>query len=289
MALVGTKATFKFFQIGDVPISWSESWFLSGTPSIDLANELAFALTLAQKRVDCCGSETALKQIVVSDLSTPRRIRRYTPPGGGLYSTVFTTSSHQSDFGSTALQCVKRDPTRTSSGILFMRGIPDEIVDFAGAYTPNPAFIGAFGNFQAQLLAQPWYFLGETTPRNVRQATITNVTQGADGRPIVTVLPAVPPLPGFTGVIGQRIKVNISGVLGAASINGQRVVYVQDATTLVLNRRTPMFVYLTGGSVQWQNPNLLQIASFTADRIVERKVGAPFLRFRGRSKVRKLA
>jgi hypothetical protein len=287
--LTGTKSVFKFFQIGDVPVSWSEAWYLNTPATTDLSTELALALSLAQKRIDCSGAYCYLKQIIVSDLAIPRHIRRYTPPSGGLVSTVFTGGSHASDFADTALQCVKRDPTRTTTGFLNMRGIPDEIVDFSGRYDPNPAFNAAFNNLSAQLTSQPWYFPGETSPLVARSATVANVVQGGDGRPIITLNPTVPPPNVFLAKVGKKVKVNISGIVGSAAINGQRVVYVQDALTLVLNRRTPIFPYVTGGNVVLTDPALYAIASFTSDRIISRKVGAPFVRIRGRSRVRKLA
>jgi hypothetical protein len=278
---VGTKTLMKFNATGDSPYGWSEAYYLSTAASATLNNEVALAEALANYRIPLLAPNCLLVEITVSDLSTPRHFSTITYTNATGPAGTYTGQEALLGY---ALLFIKQNTNKTSQGRTFLKGVPADEWSATGDYVGGPSFSPAFAAFKSQLLAQPWGYLGESTPNSARESLVTGVALNSSNEPVVTVANAIAGL-----TVGQFYKISISGVQGAAAVNGLHVTQLIAGNQFQFIRRTPMFAYTAGGKVTVYNPTVQDINSIVTVGWAQRKDGRPFGLHRGRAKARVLA
>jgi hypothetical protein len=276
VALNVAKVTLSFIQGA---YGWTENYFLNN-PSTNLVPELAKGNTLANKRLPLSGAQTFVQHIKVSNENTKRDVLLD-------LTTYQGNSSKPSDAPDTAVLIKKYGALPQQNAPVYLRGVWDEVIISGGQLDQtNAAWIAAYNAWVAELTStsEGWGFLG-LDPTATLTAQIATVTQNANGTIHVTLK-----TPTFgAGPYLPSQKVFISGVGGAASVNGPQIVSVSATSTFDTVKQIPMFPYTTGGKVTAQNQKFWPIASAQIQRVVERKVGRPLYLSRGRQRGRKLA
>jgi hypothetical protein len=277
MALLNVaKVTFSFVQ---GVYGWTENYFLNN-PSTNLQAELAKANTLVNKRMPMSGAQTMVQHIKVSNESQKRDVI--------LDLTLYAGNQSQpSDAPDTAFLVKKYGALPQNNAPVYLRGIWDSIVQNGGQFVdPGGLWTAAFNGWKGELssTSEGWGFLN-FDPTATLTAQIATVTQNANGTIHVTLK-----TPTFgAGPYEPSQKVFISGVGGAASLNGAQIVTVSATSTFDTVKQIPMFPYTTGGKMTAQFQKFFLIADCQKQRILERKVGRPLYVSRGRQRGRKLA
>jgi hypothetical protein len=285
------KVRMDFVQQG---LGTSEDWYLPTTDA-NFASQMLASQNLIVKRAALMGKQTFMSGATLSEIGNPRHAVAQQnvlfPLSGSL-----TKDSAPIDV---AFVLKKYNLNFTSTGQTFMRGIWASIVGPGNTYTPTTAWNTPFNAFLAQLIAGGWGWLGRSSTAQIKVAiTGSGATPGvalnANGQPVITVTGT----PFIVSAPSQFPSVRISGVKGAASVNGQQVgQFVNTPATapgtpcnqFQFNKRVPMFPYTGGGKLTYNTPLFNAIASFGDGEIGERRAGVPLPRYRGRSRVRVLA
>lgn len=279
MTLVKGKLCFEQSGYG-----WTENYFQE-TSDDTLTTSFASLEKIATKRAACLAAEATITFITISaETDTGDSIV------GNFKNTPYTGNSQfHSANPFTALLVRRRGQTGNNRSQVYLRGIPDDLEQNGGKFTPAevPDWTKYLDAFTASMRAnaEAWGFLGRH-PTNSGKALVQTITQNANGQPVVTFKTNL-----FTdpAEIGKKVRLSLSGVQGAASVNGTRVVVPTSQTVAEFIDRIPMFPYTGGGTGRVSRPGLVVIHNQTPLRIVSRKPGAPLFRSRGRSRERKLA
>lgn len=243
----------------------------------DLTSTLTAAKALLTLRVECLGSTAALDFVRVSDDLVKRDSKIYKVPARD--GTPKSLGIGNADIANTCL-VVRLDANPLTRRTLYMRGVPDAIVDFSGVYTPSPSFRTAFDAWLAQLKSDGWACRGKDG--TIVPAVISLITQNpVTGQ--VTISTATPH--GFA--VNQAVT--IKGVKGATSVNGSWNVFnVLTTTSFTIQTNVLLANWLGGGTVSRLGFTLAAITDGVVMRCGERKAGRFFDSPVGRRRARKV-
>ena len=281
MALALAKVTLSFTQ---GVYGWTESYFLSN-PSSDLSAELTKGQTLASKRLLCSGEQTSIPYVKVSREDVKRDVKVI-----GLINKGPTGKI--SDAPDTAVLLRRFSTTPVANAPVFMRGVWDEVIINGGNIDyGNAVWIANVNSFGAYLASAGFGFVAKD-PDTSDFAPVGSITQNSNG----TVHIICPSNSGSHGTdifqpfpVNTKIKCFVSGVKGAASVNGSNIFIVRAVNAVDSEKQIPMFPYTTGGTISYTQPKFYPDVSIQKNRVVERKAGRPLYVSRGRSRGRVLA
>lgn len=279
MAAQATKCTILFQQNS---YGWSENHFLP-EPSSNLTFEMAKLQTLASKRIALSGKQTYISYLKVSNETIQRDVLvKYL--GGPTSGALVGRSTVDSDVPTTAVLVKRNNTLLSKSAILYVRGIWDDVIIDGGAVrTDSAEWTSAFNGWKAELLTG-WGFLGKDTATPPR-AAVLNVISNVNGFVTITTTANV-----FdAGQVGKNTKIFLSGIQGAAAINGTQIVTVNSLTSCTTVKRIPIFAYIGGGFLTNYLPKFYSNFDVLSTRVVERKAGRPSYQSRGRSRARTVA
>lgn len=190
-----------------------------------------------------------------------------------------------SDAPDAALLIRCEDILRRRHKNIFLRGIPDDLDQQFGQYTPLlvPGWSEAFSAWQLQLTSDQWGWSGGVAA-GANRSPIQSITSPGGGRVLITTFgPLVP-----AGLVGSGISVRGSGINkpGVSVLNSQMVVTVITQNSFLTNQPYAFFVGSSGGFLSWSAKEFVGIRDTKPLRIVTRRVGAPLLASRGRRKTR---
>lgn len=269
---------------------FTESWYLAGASAPD-------AVTAAQlcqyidARMDISGGQTSLIKVRVSTVDTARQVRLWYPQAlaaaaGGTHRFIGNagTSGHSSttldsDFSATSLLCRKLAGLRFSR--LFLRGIPDDIVQTGGRYAPYPYFVTKFNVWKAVVVGgYSWRGVLGTQPA---PSLVTAAVTQADASCLITVADTL-----FTGkALGSKLVVRINGQKSPANLNGSITVSVVSPTQCrTVNALSVNNFSVSTGYMTIKNVNYIAITDIVPERIVAKKAGRPTDQSPGRSRRR---
>lgn len=275
------KLTISFSQQN---YGWTENYFRDNA-SANLQVEMAQLKAVAAKRILLSGAQTVINYLKVSNESVDRDV--YLEPllstSGGPYTG---TGSEISDAPDTALLIRRFNLARDANAPMFLRGVWDRLVTNGGVFNYlDPLWQSAWNSYGAQLLASQIGFLSKDDASSFSKIPIATVTQAISGQiHFTTTAPLF-----LIGQVGEKVKVFISGVQGARTLNGAQVVIPSGVQTADTVKRLPMFPYISGGIATNSELVFKLIANQNMIRVVERRPGRPLYLSRGRSKGRVLA
>lgn len=255
---------------------WSESIYNTG---FDTQGVYTRALALVDKRLDILGREAELIALRVAN-DDPQRdsaLKSFAPGDGqGQYPPA--ADNNNTDFSDTSL-LVLLYATSKKKGRLFLRGIPDDVCNNAGQYTPPPFFVNKFQTWAIALAGEgSWAVRTFAPPAAKVPITTIDQSQLTGTATIVTGAPNLL-VPGdlvvFTGGRGSRGLRGRHRVLAAAT----------DGITFRVPCNKLLLPYDGGMSVQKVAFELTPFSSATVVRITRRKAGRPFGVPPGRSKI----
>lgn len=264
------RATFFFKNRNGA--GWTETLYSQAAGMQLVQNE---AIALIPARVGLLGRGAALKFIRVSDDLIKRDSLIYVVP-----TDDGAPKSRQTDDADIANTCLL---LRVESGFtkrrsLFLRGVPDEITQDNGVYTPPAAFTAALNAYRIIVVGGTWAIKIRGDSGAV--SNITNVsTVGPTG--LVTITTAANH--GFN----MNDVVNIRGVLGATQVRGlQKVVTTASPTTFDIRVNRVVRPYLGAGNVVKNDYTLVDISGLVPVRCSHHNAGRPFDSPVGRRRVR---
>jgi hypothetical protein len=266
MALI--RATFFFKQLD---YGWTESYW-TNADSVSAQDLLQKSDKLAGKRAKMLGADGRLTYVRHSAEGVFRDASYNSYPGGGLAGD----STAASDAPTVALLLYQSDATRSFHRNTYLRGNHDNVVFSGGLYTPSAAFIATVNDYKAALFADGWGWLAAT---NRQQAYVQNCQQDPGGTVSITLASDL-----FAAPFGTRLKVSISGVKGAANVNGPQVVQTITARSCVTVNRIPILPYTSGGKVSMTQREFKAIAAAAITRVASRGTGRPSFLSAGRRK-----
>jgi hypothetical protein len=274
--LAGTKTTFFFENRG---YGFTESYYRIGAPT-DFVSETTLTTKLLTYRLKCAGKQTNVTFARIIDIANKRRGFTYRPATGGAGNP-----NKDSDAPTTAalIKRYNQDNSKTSSW--FMRGNWDEACDAGGAIsTVSNWNSSTLQPFLAVLVSDHWCWLAKD-PLSPVPSPVVTITSNPGGQLTITTANNT-----FAGVVvGSRVKVSISGVLGADTANGVWVVTVNAPNQVTTVRQILINPYVANtGRLVFNSPALQQIYEANIQRFVERKPGRPLYHSRGRSRARKV-
>jgi hypothetical protein len=264
------RATFFFEQAG---YGWTET-FWTNAASITDPGLLAKSDKLANKRIKMCGLETRMTYVRHSVDGVFRDAKFHGYTGGGLQGDV----SNSSDAPTTALLCYQRNAQGNGWRNIYLRGCWDGVVTLGGAYNPTPLFLTRFDDWQTAVIGDQW---GWMTANERLIANVLTVVADPTGVVNVTVDDTL-----FSAPFNKNDSVFISGVLGAAAINGEQTIRTTGEKAFQTRKRIPIFPYQSGGRVTKTLTTFTPISGIGITRVCERKVGRPSFKSRGRRPVR---
>jgi len=255
---------------------WSESWY-NGT-GLSMGEQITKAQAYANQRSKSLAAQSFIRYARITDLSVtphPVWVETLGPAGTGIGGGIASAS----DFVDTAVLVRVFNAPQTRRKNLYVRGIPDSIIDAGGVYTPSAAFNKGIADWMEYLKNNGFGWLGVT---GAAQGNITAMTQAASGQVDIQSSAAL-----FGALaVGQHVVVRFVNVLGPLNMNGQWTCIVQSATALTTLRRVAIFPYLGSGKVRYSGTDLIQVNNGTGVRTVERKGGRPSYQSAGRQKAR---
>lgn len=276
MALNVAKVTFSFIQN---VYGWTESYFLDN-PSADLQAELAKGEALAAKRAAMLGAQGTIQAVKVSNEQVARDVIVGASSYGG-------NGAKPSDAPDTAVLIKRFGPTPVAQAPLYLRGIWDEVVKEGGVFDfSNGPFLAAYNAWKALLVSTPlgWGFLAKD-PAGSDESPVVTVSQNTNGTVSISCTDNI-----FNAfATGDEVKIFVSGVTGAAAINGSNIAAVTLPNAVTTIKRIPIFPYLSGGKISFTTPKFYKIANTQINRVVERKAGRPLYVSVGRRPARVLA
>lgn len=256
------RCTF-FFKDSDGH-GWTETFHNN---SATLSQVITQALTVVPLRCSILGSSANLAYIRVSDDDVFRDSQVVTIPdaqGVGTFRGVSALAD--------VCLLVRSTPNPALTGqvrkITYLRGLPKPILGPADIYAPISAWNAAFNMWAAEIINGFWSI--KTINRLLVPVAITGAVQD-----VVTGLVTITTALGHGLVLGQGV--NISGVIGAAAVNGRwNVQAVPDATHFKILLQAIMGTYVAGGTAKGVGFQLEPIFRVAPERTAERKAGRPF-------------
>lgn len=257
---------------------WTESWYCG--VNLLMSSQIEIARNYANQRAKGLATEASIRYARITDLSvTPHPVWVETIGRAGVGVGAGIPSA--ADFADTSVMVRCYNAAQTRSKIVYVRGIPDSIINDGGEYQPTAAFNKFITDWSDFMRSQGMGWLGVNAPT---LGNITAMVQNASGQVDVT---SSANLFGATPA-GTHVVLRMTGVLGPRNLNGQFTCVVTSGTTFTTLRRIAIFPYLGGGRVRYSSTNLIQVNTATGIRTVERKAGRPSFQSPGRRKARVL-
>lgn len=260
-----------FYMKNQEGLGWSETLF-STRATIQLA--MADAFFLYPKRVNLNGNDVSLFYIRASDDEVKRDAEIFRVPKNN-------QSSKDADLGpsedaNTALD-VALKAGDLQRGMVFMSGIPDNIVQTGGAFTPSAVWQANYAIWSAAVTAGAWGLRHRNEAAG--SAAITNMTQnGTTG--VITVTTAAPH--GYA--VGTYV--NILQVGGATRGRGVwRIMDVPSPTTFTYKIKMILQPYTGGGIARALEYQVNSYSSTQVVKVGHHDRGRPFGSPRGRRRV----
>lgn len=199
-------------------------------------------------------------------------------------------SGQTSEDANTALLITQRNSTRKQRRNVFMRGIWDSIVENGGVYNVTlPAWVAVY---------EPWISAMRQGRTGVKEGgagwvhrsastadrAVTGYTFTDDTRCVLTFAPALV----FAGQVKSgRQHVRVTGVNVASPLNGDLLVDVDiDGVHMTTVKPIAAKPFVSPGKVRFYEQGFTEALDYDGQKIVERRVGAPLLEQRGRSKAK---
>lgn len=296
MAYAGAAKITFFFT--DLLGGFSESWYVAAGPGGINAGVLAGYLNL---RMVISGQQTTFLYARVSLVASPRVVAVYYP--ADIPDLVSTTGSAgaprrtntpiSSDISNTSILI-----RRTNGSIYsfwFLRGIPDDVVENGGVYTPAGAwnYTNLLNAIFTWLQGNGWGFVGRTPASqailplasiaiNANTGTATFTVGGAVGFPMGSPLnPALTPYQ-------YRLPVRLRRLAQPRQANGVYTVTVISQTQCVTLDQFPYSGFATTGVEQlvYNVPQVIVPNKYTVEKATTRKAGRPFGLRAGRQRSR---
>lgn len=266
---------------------FSESW-IANVPynSISMRQHIK-PYWSARKAVT--GRTTFLQYVRVADLTTPRLvtvftatdiIRELSNQGDGISGPAIEA---ESDISSTALLIRRINAGRTSN--LFLRGIPDGVVDTGGKYDPIGGFDQAMNRFIAAVINLEWGWFHRGVAVGFPDQLV-DVTINQDGTLTFQSLNNV-----FFGLLaGKNYQLTISQCRSSANLNATWVARIGTAANLMKTTKKGALSSYKGPDgliTMYASPRtFVPILQGQVIRAVERRFGRPFALAVGRAKNR---
>lgn len=255
---------------------WTENYFLDN-PSSDFSVEIPIARQLLTKRAAMTGKQTTLPYFKISNESELRDVYVEGSSAAG-------NTSKDSEDGNVAILCKKFDSTKKINTITYLRGAWDEVFTTGGLFDyANADFQAVWNSWASFLFSNSFGFIARD-PAQRQQSNVTALVANLDHTITVTTEDNI----FFVPPIGTKIKAFISGVRGAASVNGAGIWKVTGVNTIQSLNPIPILPYTGGGQVSFNSNMFYAMFTITNERVCERKVGRPLYLSRGRQKGRRL-
>lgn len=266
---------------------FSESW---------IANVPYNSITMRQHikpywsaRKGVTGRTTFLSYVRIADLTSPRLVLISTEDeikatisnqGDGISGPA---TDAESDISSTALLIRRANLGNTSH--LFLRGVPDGVVDSGGKYDPIGGFAQKMANFIQAVVNLEWGWYHRTVMAGFPDQLV-DATVNADGTLTFQTLNN-----GFFGLLANKnYQLTISQCRSSANLNGTWVFRVGTAANLAKTTKKGALGAFKGpdGLVTMYNSprTFLPMLSGQVIKPVERRFGRPFGLAVGRAKNR---
>jgi len=238
---------------------WSESWYdPSGNP--DTVRTDFIKLCRLRAGLLATGASVVGQRYQEVDPVGPSSTGSVTFPGAGRASDVPNVSLY---FRLPASGARNQRPT-------YLRGIPDGMV-VEGEYSPDPTFTDALNEFIAW--AEGYYFFGRVLS-NIAYPLVSIDTAGNFVTTVANTL-------ADTNMVRvSRSKQTSTGIL----VGGVFKLHIDPTSTKVAIQSWP-YGASTGGTIRLESKSYFPIARSTniSGRIVSKKVGRPFVGYRGRA------
>ncbi len=241
-------------------------------------------------RMQICGRQTVWNYIRISTVGTSRTVKILVPsdfdnvltsdglqvPLGGMSGGGPLGPQSISDFGGTALLVRKYAGLKFSR--IFLRGIPDAVVDAGGLYKPFAKFRGDFDSYVFHVKALQWSWRGVSGNVNP-PAAITNCVQGPGLQATFTLGTNL-----FNvGDIGKTVVVRVSRQKNPGNLNGTRTVVVATVNSCITTQNLPVVGFLAGnGKMTYSTQGYNLITDMKVERVVAKRPGRPFGLYHGR-------
>ncbi len=265
-----------FFQQGAK--GWTESLWREQVDG-NLGSAFTIAFNAGLKRALLLGSSGQIKAIRVSiertDLGVP-----VTGDSFLQYVGLAGTSTETSEDSDTSLQVIMRNAGATKHKFIFLRGIWDNIVAAGGNYLPSYGIWASLLNSWIAFLLSNGYGWAGVDP--LTRTPVINYDQNLpSARVLVTAQAAA-----FVGPFNVPIKVRFQGINVKSVLNGPQLVTPLTSTTCELVKPLAVVPFVSNGFVQTYTAAVRTASTIDAQKIVQRKSGAPLLESRGRQPVR---
>lgn len=243
-------------------------------------------------RMGIAGAQTAWDYLRINQTVPPlqKKVRVYVPgddpfglsPVTGKFATNVEGPLKNSDFSGTSL-LVRKIAADFSFARIFLRGIPDDVVDEGGQYKPYGLWNRAWEAYVRAVKVMNFGWESATVPVANSPAPITNMVMGTDG--IVTITAGSPIFAGLA--VGSSLVVRVSKQRTPANINGTLTVYVKDASNVVTARPIAILPFIQGaGVIGYKTSQFIRINDLEIEGVTERKPGRPFGLYHGRQRNR---
>lgn len=161
-------------------------------------------------------------------------------------------------------------------------GIPDAISADGGGYQPTPAWVAAWQDWGAKMVAAGYGWLSRVPSETAYP--IASITQLDSG--LVNYTFTGDP---FAGASALPVRVRFSGIqtaVGKSNLNGDLSVIPTGANTAQSVGPVAVLPYLGGGVMRTFTKAFRQIDSIYPEKVVTRERGSPLLQSRGRRRAR---
>jgi Lipase (class 3) len=277
---MSAKITFFYFEKGTGQ-GFSESWYqdvpFSGVTEVSIKSYLIARMALS-------GKDTLCEYVRVSDTVTPRLVTVYGAEWtdkNGVYQGSYpphVTPKQASDIQTTALLCRFSNNGRQKN--LYLRGIPDVVVDNGGQYAPQADFNALFDTFKNVVIRNQWGWRYRTQKLGFPVQIVNCDQLAGSGQAQFTFLNNV----WTTESNLVPIQITIRGVRSAPQINGVLTGYPNAVNQFTSKGRLAVGLYAgPDGIARAYTSAVIQALDGQVLRPNERAAGRPFGLSRGRS------
>jgi hypothetical protein len=282
---MSVKVTF-FYRDG-LGNGFSESWYRNG--DLDGIQPVTIATNYLTRRMAITGTTTDFIKARFSQIPANRIVRNVWPydlPGITPTSGTFNPAhgDEGSDISNTSLNIEKRGGSHT--GRMFLRGLPDLIVQKGGQYVPVANFATLMNNFINYMTGSSWLYEAEDTGESVKTGVASVVTNpnGNGSIIITTAVPIFVALPPPAGTLNSNVNASLSGFVWNRNLNGPLVVRVTGASTCESIRPIALSTFRPAPNPQIKVNfgELFTLTGMAVQRAGHRKAGRPFAVSAGR-------
>jgi hypothetical protein len=274
------------FEMHDNLGAFSDTWYSGRYSVVDAPALLNECGLYTLSRMDLSGQQTLLDYVRVSTYPVGDReavvfdAQDIIGVGGKAAGTYSAPGfSRASDHPSVAL-LLRR--IRKGGAKMFLRGIPDAVVDTGGQFRDVGGYVANLNALQAQVIALNWGFVGRPTAIANSPSIITAAIQNPDNTTTFTLNNPMFSL--FAP--GARVSARISHQVQPKYLNGTLTVTAGTDPAKCTSLRPLPLGNFTGGTGQMsvKVPNFIATDVISIERVVTRKAGRPFGVLVGRRK-----